>query len=453
MSLSSAMNAGVSGLSANSSRLSSISDNISNSGTFGYKRVETEFNSVVLNQTRIAGLYSAGGVRTSTTRLINEDGALVTTTNPLDIAISGRGFIPVTGVADLNNTMSELPFMMTRTGSFRPDENGVVRTGTGQVLLGWPVNPDGTVPVVSRDTVGTLQPVRIQTNQAAGDPTSRISLGVNLPAHDTRAGSSGDPLPLRVDYYGNLGTADALEISFTPTVPTDPGMSNTWTMVIRDTALVAPRSNPVGTYTVVFDSSQENGGSIASVVAAPGSPPYDPATGTVQLGVSNDRTPANAPGPNPGGFIDLFIGTPGSAGGLKQLAASFAPTNIVKDGSPVGNLVSVEIDRDGFIRASYDSGFTKRLYQIPLVDVPNPNGLVMTDNQSFKISPTSGSFFLWDAGDGPTGDLLGYAREASTTDIAQELTELITTQRAYSSNAKIIQTVDEMLQETTNIKR
>mgnify|MGYP003632234655 CR=1 FL=1 len=75
------------------------------------------------------------------------------------------------------------------------------------------------------------------------------------------------------------------------------------------------------------------------------------------------------------------------------------------------------------------------------------------EGQAFKTSPDSGGFFLWDAGDGPTGAIAGYAREASTTDIAQELTHLITTQRAYSSNAKIIQTVDEMLQETTNIKR
>ena len=61
--------------------------------------------------------------------------------------------------------------------------------------------------------------------------------------------------------------------------------------------------------------------------------------------------------------------------------------------------------------------------------------------------------FLWDAGTGPTGGIEGFAREQSTTDIANELTQLIQTQRAYSSNAKIIQTVDEMLQETTNLKR
>ncbi|WP_373030217.1 flagellar basal body rod C-terminal domain-containing protein, partial [Sulfitobacter sp.] len=65
----------------------------------------------------------------------------------------------------------------------------------------------------------------------------------------------------------------------------------------------------------------------------------------------------------------------------------------------------------------------------------------------------SGAYFLWNAGDGPTGDIKSYAREESTTDVATELTTMIRTQRAYSSNAKVIQTVDEMLQETTNIKR
>ena len=105
------------------------------------------------------------------------------------------------------------------------------------------------------------------------------------------------------------------------------------------------------------------------------------------------------------------------------------------------------------MRATYDTGFIRTLYQIPLVDVPNPNGLIALNNQTYQVSPNSGSFFLWDAGDGPTGAVVGYAREGSTTDVAAELTDLIQTQRAYSSNAKVIQTVDEMLQETTNIKR
>ena len=85
--------------------------------------------------------------------------------------------------------------------------------------------------------------------------------------------------------------------------------------------------------------------------------------------------------------------------------------------------------------------------------MPNPNGLVALDYQTYLPSPESGNYFLWDAGDGPTGDIVAFSREESTTDVASELTDMIKTQRAYSSNAKVIQTVDEMLQETANIKR
>ena len=92
-------------------------------------------------------------------------------------------------------------------------------------------------------------------------------------------------------------------------------------------------------------------------------------------------------------------------------------------------------------------------YQIPVADVPNFRGLNAVGNQAFAVSQDSGDVFFWDAGDGPVGETLGFSLSQSTTDIASELTSLIQTQRAYSSNAKIIQTVDEMLQETTDIIR
>ena len=116
-------------------------------------------------------------------------------------------------------------------------------------------------------------------------------------------------------------------------------------------------------------------------------------------------------------------------------------------------MVSVDVDGNGYVRATFDTGVTRTIYQVPLVDVPNPNGMVAMDQQTYLPSPDSGSFFLWNAGEGPTGEVVSYAREESATDVAGELTDMIQTQRAYSSNAKVIQTVDEMLQETTNIKR
>jgi flagellar hook protein FlgE len=143
----------------------------------------------------------------------------------------------------------------------------------------------------------------------------------------------------------------------------------------------------------------------------------------------------------------------GDNDGITQLSDSFAPVSISKDGSPAGNMTSVEVDANGFVTAFFDTGINRTIYQIPLVDLPNPNGMVALDQQTYLPSPGSGSFFLWDAGDGPTGDIVSYAREESAVDVAGELTAMIQTQRAYSSNAKVIQTVDEMLQETTNIKR
>ena len=126
---------------------------------------------------------------------------------------------------------------------------------------------------------------------------------------------------------------------------------------------------------------------------------------------------------------------------------------MTKDGSPIGELQTVEISEQGFVEAIFTSGVRRALYQIPVVDVPNINGLTAQNNQAYSISQDSGGLYLWDAGSGPVGGYASYALMQSNTDIASELTSLIETQRAYSSNAKIIQTVDEMLQETTNLKR
>ena len=435
MTISSSLNAGVAGLAANATRLATISDNIANSGTYGYKRAEADFESLVINNNPGSGTYSAGGVRASTVRLIEERGALVSTKNAMDIAVGGRGMLPVTSAVSLGATTGDRPLMMTTTGSFHTDSNGVLKTESGLVLMGWPAESDGSISTYPRDTIAGLEPVVINANQTAGDPTTKMNLGVNLPATNTAAGESGDALPLSVEYFGNLGTSETLDISFTPTVPVT-GSSNTWTMQIKDSA---QGGAVIGEYTLVFDDTRANGGTLASVTTVSGGA-YNAGDGTLALTVD-------------GGPLTMTIGKVGDPNGLTQLSDSFAPTSITKDGSPVGNLTSVEIDDNGFISATYDTGFIRRIYQIPLVDVPNTNGLISLNNQTYQVSPSSGSFFLWDAGDGPTGSVEGYARESSTTDVAGELTALIQTQRAYSSNAKVIQTVDEMLQETTNIKR
>ena len=436
MTISSSLNAGVAGLQANATRLASISDNIANSSTYGYKRVETDFHSMVISSN--GGTYSAGGVRATTNRLIDERGPLVSTSNATDLAVRGRGMLPVSMATEVEVANGNTQMFLTTTGSFRTDADGYLRSESGLVLLGWPALPDGTVPTYPRDTADGLEPVQINVNQFSGEPTTRMTLGVNLPATQTDAGSIGDTQELSVEYYDNLGTSESINVTFTPTVP-GTGSSNEWTMTLYDSVNPA---TVVGEYVLTFADNRTSGGTLASVADAGGNPggTYDPLTGSFIVNVD-------------GGPMEIDIGLIGQSDGLTQLSDVFAPVSITKDGSPVGNMTSVEVDENGYVHAFFDTGITRTIYQVPLVDLPNPNGMVALDHQTYQPSVDSGTFFLWDAGDGPTGDIVSFAREESATDVAGELTSMIQTQRAYSSNAKVIQTVDEMLQETTNIKR
>ena len=433
MTISSSLNAGVSGLNSNAIRLAAISDNIANSGTYGYKRVEADFGSLVPSTS--GGAYSAGGVRATTQRLIDDRGSLITTDNATDLAVNGRGMLPVAMLSEVNVSGSDAQMLLTTTGSFRTDAQGRLVTESGLVLLGWPANPDGTVPEFPRDTDNGLEPVRINASQLSGEPTTRIGLGVNLPATATQSDSTGASQTLSVEYFDNIGISQSLDFEFTPTVPAS-GSSNEWTMVLTDSA---QGGAVVGEYVLTFDDARNSGGTLLSVTATTGGA-YDANTGSVIVNVD-------------GGPMELSLGMLGSADGLSQLSDSFAPLSIDKDGTPVGTMVSAEVDQNGYVHAYFDTGASRIIYQVPLVDVPNPNGMVAMGHQTYLPSPDSGPFFLWDAGGGPTGEVAGYAREESATDIAGELTAMIQTQRAYSSNAKVIQTVDEMLQETTNIKR
>jgi flagellar hook protein FlgE len=431
------MNAGISGLQANSNRLASISDNIANSATLGYRRANTSFHSLVIGD-GLAGQasYTAGGVRSTTSRLIEQGGGLIGTQNATDLAISGRGFLPVTNTTGAQLTDGTAPLFLTSTGSFRQDAKGVMRDPAGNVLMGWPFAPNGALPSFPRDSVSGLRPVQIDADKQISVPTGNIRLDVNLPATETLPGASGDSVLMSVDYFNGVGLSDNLTLKFTPQiVPTGP--TNAWTLDISSSAL----NENLGRYQLIFNPGPENGGTLQEVtrIGAAGQD-FDLSNGTVGFSVNGQN-------------INLDIGRLGSAVGLTQRGANFSSVGIEQDGFGSGNLVGLMVDESGNLDAVYDQGFRRSLFRIPIVDVPNPNGLTTRDNQTFQISRESGSFFLWDAGTGPVGELNGFALQESATDVAAELTSLIQTQRAYSSNAKVIQTVDEMFQETTNIKR
>ena len=443
MSLSSGLNAGVAGLSVNSTRLAVISDNIANSNTNGYRRADVDFSSLVTGGS--GGSFSAGGVRVSTFRDVATSGSLISSNQSTDIAVAGNGLLPVTPLTSVEEVSTQRPFMMVSTGSFRQNAEGYLVTPGGLVLQGWPTDASGaTIGTIVRDSPSSLEPVRLSAFLTAADSTTRIELGVNLPADETTAGGLGLTITSPIEYFDALGVAHQLQIDYTPVVPAT-GTSNQWNLAITDSA-----SGLIADFDLTFDGTRNSPGSLVSAVAAATNPadPNGPGTTATFDAVTGALTINVLDGP-----IEVQIASTATGAGLSQLAAPFTPNGLSKNGAPAGNLASLEIDSSGFLSGVYDTGQRRSLYQIPLATVANPNGLNAIDNQAFEIARDSGDVFFFDAGDGPVGEISGFSLQQSTVDIATELTNMIVTQRAFSSNATVIRTLDEMLQETTSLKR
>ncbi|MCA8889668.1 MAG: flagellar biosynthesis protein FlgE, partial [Parvularculaceae bacterium] len=167
------------------------------------------------------------------------------------------------------------------------------------------------------------------------------------------------PYTLPVEYFDNLGRTETLTFEFTPVVPAS-GASNQWTVEVFDSASATP-ATAIASFDVTFDATAAAGGSVASVAAGAGAA-YDPVTG--------DVTVTTASGP-----MAVNIGSPGGQSPLTQLSATFAPLSVTKDGAPIGNLSTIEIDQGGMLTAVFDTGFRRGLYQIPVADVANFRGL------------------------------------------------------------------------------
>lgn len=436
MSISASMNAGVLGLGANATRLSTIADNLANAGTVGYKRADVQFSALVAAQSSNRQ-YWAGGVLPSVRHAITEQGVIQTTSASTDFAVSGRGFLPVVNTTTPGAVDTQQDeFLLTAAGSFRTDADGFLRNSGGLYLLGWRLNPDGTTVVANpaRDSFQSLEAVNVTGINFTASPTTEIEFAANLPAQATEAGGTGDAYSMPIEYFDPVGNAERVTLQFTPTVP-GAGSSNEWTLQVLDSAT----GGSIGDFTITFNGTGPTAGTIATVTPTLGA--YDAAAGTLAVTTGAGET------------LSIAIGTPGNNEGLTQFAGGFTPTQVTKNGAAFATVADVELGEDGILSAVFTNGQRQPIYRIPLVDVVNPDGLTPVNGNAFRLSRESGAMYLWDAGDGPVGKTLGFSLELSTTDVAKELTSLIETQRAYSSNAKVIQTADEMLQETTNLKR
>lgn len=434
MSVSGAMNTAVSGLIANSTAVARISENIANSNTVGYKRT---FASMV-TQT-VAGAGSVSGVKAVNGSEVATAGILNSTGTSQDLGISGSGFFVVS--KNPNDPLLS-NYFLTRSGQFRTDENGYMVNSAGYYLAAYELDIDGGVGAVDRNGFSGLKTVQTGEMTLAAEPSTAASVSGNLPAQESGVTDPGAPFQASMEFFTQLGRTEKLTLSWQPTTT-----NNLWTLTISDgTGAVH------GSIDVTFNNNGEAPGSPKSyavsntggAITAEQGLTLDPTTGIVTLNIvtNSDRM-----------SFDLSLGAIGTYDGVQQFVGDFTPQKFKVDGSSQTQLARSETDSSGTVWGVFDNGRRLALYEIPLAQVTNADGLTLVDGNAYQVTRAAGDMVLAVAGTGKNGTVVSGALEASTVEIATELTDLIRVQRAYSSNAKIITTADEMLQEVTQLKR
>lgn len=413
MSLFGTMQTSVSGMSAQSNALSTIGDNIANSGTVGYKEAGAQFETLLGQST--PGEYASGGVNTNVRYGITSQGTLTTTSSATDLAVNGNGFFVVS-----KNGQGEF---LTRAGSFVPDSNGDLVNTAGYQLMGYSI---------SNGSAGsTLVPVNISASSYAFAASKTGTLTANLPATDAIvAGAPTQPFPssnsanavysekTSLTVYDDLGTSSVLDVYFTKTA------TNTWNVdVYQQSQAAAGGGFPYGAAEV---------GSAAMT--------FDPTTGGL-------LTPAN-------GSMAVTVGSNTinfDISGMQQLATGFGVSTAKADGEAPSKLSSVAISGDGTLTAVYGSGLQIAAYKIPLGNVAAPNNLTPVSGNVYQQSNGSGPIVISSASSNGMGSVQSGALEQSTVDLATELTNMIQAQRTYEANSKVLQTASSLLGVLNNL--
>ncbi|ARO28698.1 MULTISPECIES: flagellar hook protein FlgE [Rhizobium] len=434
MSIFGSMKTAVSGMNAQANRLSTVSDNIANVNTTGYKAVSTSFSSLVLPSS--GGNYNSGGVQTSVRQAVSDQGDISYTTSTTDLAISGDGFFIVQGPDGTP--------VLTRAGDFQKDDEGNLVNAAGFQLMGY--SYDSGAPAVVVNGFDGLVPVNVnQEGLTAIASTSGVFKGnldsganiapvapATLPSANA-ATTTADTKKFSMVAYDHLGNKVMYDFYFTKTsVVTPPpatGTASTWEVAVFRNADAASGGTTSFPYT---------GG--AGAVVASGNLTFDRNGKMLTGGALTIADTTNALSIN----MDLS--------GFTQLGAAFAGTG-TPNGQAASPVKDVTIDGDGIVYAKYEDGSTKPLYRIPLANVASPDKLTLMSGNVYSANGQSGVTVTGFPQTNGLGTIKSGALEGSNVDLAGELTEMIEAQRSYTANSKVFQTGSDIMDVLVNLKR
>jgi flagellar hook protein FlgE len=327
MSLFGAIGTAISGLGSQSAAFGNISDNVANSQTTGFKRIDTSFEDYLTTST--AQENESGAVVAQPDYINNVQGSITQTDNPLALAIAGQGFFAVSQATGVNNGVPSFQAQQyyTRDGNLTMNSNGYLVNDAGQYLNGWSV--DSNTNVVNQNTLAPIQVTQTGYNPVA---TSAVTLSANLPATPAaNTATAASPLSSDITVYDSLGTSHVVTLNWAQAQDGNGNVvPNSWTVKITAVdgqADLAGTSNPdptdLGTADVTFGSNNVPEGTIGQVTQDGTDP------GTVQSGGFAAGQPATLSFVTNFGSgdrkIQLNLGTYGSPSGVTQFAGTSTP--------------------------------------------------------------------------------------------------------------------------------
>lgn len=394
------------GLNAVNEQLDGISNNIANSGTVGYKSMTTQFSAMYAG-TQAMGVSVAGSAQS-----ISTGGSMVSTGNALDLAINDDGFFVM---CDSAGNIS-----YTRAGSFVTDKNGYIVNASGDYLQGYPVDDSGTLQT------GTVTDIQIKTGNIPAQATDSMTFTVNFDASDEIIDRDGDPSatppvdgvkfdPNNSDtytdsytttVYDSLGNEHSVSQYFTKTA------DNTWEVQYT---FDGEAQSGVPPTTLTFD---QNTGKLTS--------PTTPQTITF---TTDEAAPISM-------TVDYSDCT--------QYGSDFSVTTNSATGYASATQNGVQVDDDGKVYATYSNGERMLQGQVVLATFPDENGLEAVSGTVWVQTGESGTPLIGTPGSGSCGTLSSGMLESSNVDITNELVNLMTAQRNYQANTKVISTSTQL---------
>jgi flagellar hook protein FlgE len=470
---------GVSGLKVHQTKMDVIGNNISNVNTIGFKSSSVSFSDVFYQTTQSASgpnpttgttgknamQVGLGSNVASITTAITTAGASQRTDNPFDVMIEGDSFFIV-------NSGGTNYF--TKAGSFNIDAQGTLCTPSGASVMGWQVDKNDD----SKSVADAVSPLRIMSPEnlyAEPEATTNIYIAGNIDSKDTQLTSNTGKM-VNITFFDKMGHGYTADMVVKQTEETDK-----YTVAIKDIkdedgqSIFVKKEVDEDTGEVTYSSSGftgfvfgeqegtidiEDDGTIlidtsdTSILSFNGSTGAFTGIGEEEGGKSISLTIGGEP--NPFGTIDIDFSsiTMYSTSGSSSLEATKGSLTGLGAGKQVGNMTGVNIDGSGKIYGKYDNGDSRLLGQIAVASFSNPAGLEAVGDSMFASTQNSGDFD--GIGQDPTqggGSLTTGVLEMSNVDLSQQFTDMITTQRGFQANSRIITTSDTLLEELINLKR